>query len=188
MGKYKEIIRKHLSPFEKDGVKAADAVKELEKDFVAVSTVLVRIKNNRSEFIKSFGDSTHSRYSQMVYVIEQLCQTKGLPDTEFLAIVSDGYSTDFPTFCPVRPPESKPGNIPFPMGNPRGGIMSTAIAGWDKRVEEVRQTHKDYSWGGKREKAVFRGQYCWQTWAVGHYGKKRSEEWTDCARGLLFKV
>jgi len=120
--------------------------------------------------------------------MEQLCQSKGLPDTEFLAIVSDGYSTDFPTFCPVRPPGSKPGNIPFPMGNDRGGMMSTAIAGWDRRVEEIRQTHKDYPWGEKTEKAIFRGQYCWQTWAVGHYGKKRSEEWTDCARGLLFKV
>lgn len=188
MEKYKDIIQKHLTPFVRDGIRAADAVKELKKDFVATGTVLVKIKNNRPEFIKQFDDARHSRYSQLVYVTEQLCQTKGLPDTEFLAIVSDGYSTAFPTFCPVRPPASKPGNIPFPMGNDRGGMMSTAIAGWDKRAEEVRQTHKHYPWEEKTEKAVFRGQYCWQTWAVGHYGEKTSEKWTDCARGLLFKI
>lgn len=160
-------------------------------DNIKNNTLLVEIKNNFPKYTQHFPDNKHGRVKPTKQLIEYLCKKKGLPNTVFLVIVNDGYSAKVPSFSSIKPPKNSIYNIPFPLGNIRNTnkpYINTPIIGWDKVVDHYKTIGKKYLWENKIEKAIFRGNYEWQTWKLGYWGNIRSESWQDSIRGKLYEL
>lgn len=171
---------------------------ELEPDFVDAEfskgninriAVKVTIENGVPMFDAPHGHK-HTRYPDVKYVIIQTCRKYKIPDCKFIIYLNDAYASQFPAFSIIRRlPEDL--NVPFPMGNMRGKPLGhgTSLMGWDEYIlKTVVEPQKFYPWESKQNKAVFRGQYAYQTWKLGAYTVDETQTWTDVNRGYLYNV
>ena len=144
----------------------------------------VEICDNKAIFTDPMA--YHGRYSDLQYLINRVCKEYKVSDCKFIVMLTDCYATDFPAFSTIRPHQKDKYNIPIPMGNVRGlkEGWGTPIEGWDNYIKKTIK-HK-YSWNKKIKKAVFRGQFSMQTYALGQYGSKKAEHWTEVNRGYLY--
>lgn len=150
----------------------------------------VDIKDGVPYFDAPYGHH-HGRYPDVKYLFLQTCRKYRLPDCKLIIFLNDAYAAKFPSFSSIRRlPEDKY-NIPIPMGNIRGmgDGNNTPLMGWDEFAKtELIATHKHYKWVDKKKKAVFRGQYCHQTWKLGEYTKKEAATWKEVNRGVLHEI
>lgn len=137
-----------------------------------------------------FTDPTayHGRYGDLKYLINRVCREYGLADCSFIVLLGDCYGSKFPCFSTIRPHKKDIYNIPIPMGNCRGlkEGWGTPIKGWDQYIEKTIK-HK-YPWNKKINKAVFRGQYAYQTWKLNAYHREQAKTWTEVNRGRLYQI
>jgi len=144
----------------------------------------VEIRDNKP----IFTDPTayHGRYFDLQYLIHRVCKEYRVRDCKFIVLLTDCYGTKFPAFSAIRPQKKDIYNIPIPMGNCRGlkEGWGTPIEGWDKYIKKTIK-HK-YPWNKKINKAVFRGQFSMQTYALGQYGSRKAGHWTEVNRGYLY--
>jgi hypothetical protein len=129
----------------------------------------------------------HDRYSDVCFLIKEVCEVYKIPNCKFIVILNDSYGSQFPVFSIIRPQLKNIFNIPMPMGNKRGidTDCATPIEGWDQYIQKT--IKHEIGWDQKINKAVFRGKISQQTWANGQYGKKRADHWTHITRGKLYQ-
>jgi hypothetical protein len=174
-----------FSVFDKDFIE-----QEWKHDYIKKIATKVTIKNGALSFDAPYGHK-HGRFPDVKYVLIQANRKYKLPDCEFIVFLNDAYASSFPSFSIIRRIESDTNNVPFPMGNIRGQRegCGTPVMGWDEYIQDtIVKTKKEYPWEGKENKAVFRGQFAYQTWKLGEYGKTKAEVWTDVNRGHLYNI
>lgn len=161
-----------------------DFVDNVYSDNIQKIATKVEIKDNQAKFIDP--TAYHGRYFDLKYLINRVCEEYEVRDCKFIVLLTDSYATKFPAFSTIRPNQKNIHNIPIPMGNVRGKKegWGTPIEGWDKYIKKTIK-HK-YPWNKKINKAVFRGQFAMQTYALGYYGKKKAKHWTEVNRGCLY--
>ncbi len=154
------------------------------KDEITKIATKVEIRNNKPVFTDP--KAYHGRYFDLQYLIHRVCKEYKVRDCKFIVMLTDCYATDFPAFSTIRPQQKDKYNIPIPMGNVRGVKegWGTPIEGWDKYIKKTIK-HK-YHWNKKINKAVFRGQFSMQTYALGQYGSRKAKHWTEVNRGYLY--
>lgn len=172
---------------------------ELDEDFLekawgklAIKKIAMKIAiKDGSPFFDSPYGHHHGREAEVKYNILQTCRKYELPNCSFLIFLNDNYKSDIPAFSAIRADASQVNNIPMPMGNQRhmGDSNYTPLMGWDEYAENtILKSHRSFYWKNKIGKALFRGQYKHQTWALGKYRELKSESWLDVNRGALFKI
>jgi hypothetical protein len=174
-----------FSAFDKDFVE-----QNWKHDKIKKISAKITIKDGVPDFDAPYGHN-HTRYPDLKYVLIQACRKYKLPDCEFIVFLNDAYASQFPAFSTIRRIASDVHNIPFPMGNMRGkpAGYGNSVMGWDEYVKKhVIEPGKAYSWEEKMDRAVFRGQYSFQTWALRGYTTVPTETWTDVNRGHLYKT
>lgn len=150
----------------------------------------VDIKDGVPYFDAPYGHH-HGRYPDVKYLFLQTCRKYDLPDCSLIVFLNDAYASKFPAFSSIRRLPEDSYNIPIPMGNIRGmgDGNNTPLMGWDEFSKtELLDTHRHFKWEDKQKKAVFRGQYCHQTWKLGSYTTEEATTWKEVNRGVLHEI
>lgn len=166
------------------------ADRDFEREVVQKNCALVEIRNNTPVFNAPYK-KVHSRYPDFEYCLHNFLNKQKVKDFKFLVVLNDGMAMKVPALSPNRLQKKFVNNIPIPMGNERGlnSGNGTPIRDWDNYVEKFYwSTHEQFPWSSKKNQAVFRGQFSYQTWKVGHWSKVRAKHWTEVNRGLLYKT
>ena len=190
MKKLDNLIESFFENIDAIPCSAYDIEKDFEVENVRKNSCLVEIKNN-SPIFNCPNSEKHSRFSDLKYLIETFCKNNKTKDFKFLVALNDVSFSSIPSFATIRPNNSYKNIIPIPMGNQRGikEKFGVPVKGWDEYIDDALvNTHDDYPWDKKINKAVFRGRFTRQTFAVGHWGKVRAERWDQVHRGLLYKT
>lgn len=174
---------------------------ELDENNMKRTAILVTIKNGLVNFTHDFPEARHGRAGSVKYILNKIIAdraTKGakpLPDVTFLVMVSDGHGTQVATFGSARHWRHWDKLIPVPLGNRRGLFLGwgTPLEGWDDYVKSyITNTHANFSWNNKIEKALFRGTLGMQSYTLGSCNWQNNAEcrpadnWTQVNRGVLF--
>lgn len=159
--------------------------------------MLVCIRNGNVTFTENFSQKRHGRAESAKYIIRRIVKKKGtsMLGATFLVMLSDGHRPLVPTFGSARHWRSWNMMVPVPLGNSRGRNVEwgTPFEGWDSYIDgTVTNSHKNYTWTEKRERAVFRGSLCMQKYTLGSCNEEnngqcfRASNWSEVNRGKLY--
>lgn len=174
---------------------------ENDENNVQKTCMLVTIKNGKATFQDDFKGLRHGRSGSVKYIINRIISHRilnkqpHLPDVVFPVMVTDGHGGKVATFGSARHWSHWVNILPVPMGNSRGMEQGwgTLLRGWDHYIKtRITNSHQNYTWDSKIEKATFRGSLSMQTYKLGscnwqnNHRCQRAKNWKDCTRGVLY--
>lgn len=194
------VLNNFLDDADPDMFSARKIREHFYSDFnnVQSSCMLVTIKNGNVTFNEKYRENSHSRASSVKYILRRIVKEKGptLAGATFMVMVSDGHRPLVPTFGSARHWKDWKMLTPVPLGNSRGTNVEwgTPLEGWNSYIDNtIVNTHVNYSWNKKYEKALFRGSLSMQTYKLGSCNEEnggrcaRAAKWSEVNRGVLYE-
>lgn len=160
--------------------------------------MLVTINDGRVTFTENYPPNRNSREPSAKYIIDKIVREKGksLAGVTFLVMLTDGHQPQVATLGSARHWKNWKMMIPVPLGNMRGyaSEWGTPLDGWNKYIAQtVVDTHKNYPWKSKINKAVFRGVLGMQRYKLGSCNEENgwqcqpASKWNEVNRGVLYQ-
>mmetsp|Transcript_6384 Transcript_6384/g.16639 ORF Transcript_6384/g.16639 Transcript_6384/m.16639 type:complete len:510 (-) Transcript_6384:487-2016(-) len=173
-----------------------DIIRKFYPGKLATVCVLVEIKAGEFNITRTFSPTKHGRYLSFEALTKAM-ETKygaNLPDATFMVMLNDGFRPNVPLFGAAKMWPDWFNFAPIPLGNSRGMAegFGTAFSGWDHYVNKTYwASHERYPWDRKIPKALFRGNFAFQTHTLGSCNKRacaRATDWKTVNRGTMYTV